>query len=206
MPSIVVMRRPVTAESGVWQLRTGLPSTCTVHAPHSAMPQPNLVPVMSRKSRSTQRSGVSASASTETGLPLTLSGVMRASPLGYLGLGELERRVVAAVLRPGDEFARIVSPELAHLRIGGDGGVHQLAAFALDLADVNVQYGFGVLAQADRTHRAVLELDVVQCSYERGMVFDASLDQLQRFFEPQPRRIGAGGVEARRHLVLALDR
>ena len=33
-----------TALTGIWQERTGWPSRCTVQAPHSAMPQPNLVP------------------------------------------------------------------------------------------------------------------------------------------------------------------
>jgi hypothetical protein len=35
-----------TAAMGVEHERTGCPFTCTVHAPHRAMPQPNLVPVM----------------------------------------------------------------------------------------------------------------------------------------------------------------
>src|SRR5438477_5908881 len=206
MPSMVVMRRPVTAESGVWQLRVGLPSTCTVQAPRSPMPQPTLVPIMSRKSRSTQRRGVSGSASTETGLPLTLSGVMRVSPLGFLGFGELERRVVAAVLRSGDELARLIGPELAHFGVGGDGGVHQLAAFALHLADVDVEDRLGVLAEADRSHRAVLELDIVQRFDERRVVLDPAFHRLERLLQPQARGIRARGIEPRRHLVLALDR
>src|SRR3954462_11389802 len=57
---------------GVIQERVGSPSTCTVQAPHSAMPQPNFVPVMPRTSRSTQSSGVSPSTSTEWLVPLML--------------------------------------------------------------------------------------------------------------------------------------
>ena len=34
-----------------------MPSTCTVQAPHWAMPQPNFVPVRPIVSRMTQRSG-----------------------------------------------------------------------------------------------------------------------------------------------------
>ena len=49
---------------GVMQDRVATPSTCTVQAPHSAMPQPNFVPVMPSTSRSTHRSGVSPSTST----------------------------------------------------------------------------------------------------------------------------------------------
>jgi hypothetical protein len=44
----------------------------TVQAPHSAIPQPNLVPVMPSTSRSTQSRGVSPSTSTLWGVPLTL--------------------------------------------------------------------------------------------------------------------------------------
>ena len=49
---------------------------CTVQAPHSAMPQPNFVPVMPSVSRRAQRMGVEGSASTWRSLPLTLRVVM----------------------------------------------------------------------------------------------------------------------------------
>ena len=65
---------PRTAASR--RTRRGAPSTCTVQAPHSAMPQPNLVPVSPRSSRSTQRSGLSGSAATVTARPFTLKVVM----------------------------------------------------------------------------------------------------------------------------------
>src|SRR5207249_2158434 len=77
--SMVAIFLPATVETGVTQLRAGLPSMCTVHAPHNAMPQPNLVPVMSRWSRSTQSSGVSPSASACTSVPLTSSEIIRVS-------------------------------------------------------------------------------------------------------------------------------
>src|ERR1700730_5381028 len=53
--------------------RIGCPSRCTVHAPHNAMPQPNLVPVRPSVSRSTHSNGMSGSTSTSVSLPLTLS-------------------------------------------------------------------------------------------------------------------------------------
>jgi len=56
----------------VMQERVAAPSTCTVQAPHSAQPQPNFVPVMPSRSRSTQSRGVSPSTSTVWGVPLTL--------------------------------------------------------------------------------------------------------------------------------------
>ncbi len=49
---------------GSMQERSGVPSTCTVQAPHWAMPQPNLVPVSFNRSRRTHSSGMSGGAST----------------------------------------------------------------------------------------------------------------------------------------------
>src|SRR6266513_3375238 len=71
MPSMVVILLPAAAPSGVEQDRAACPFTCTVQAPHSAIPQPYLVPVMPRWSRRTHSRGVSRSASTDMGLPLT---------------------------------------------------------------------------------------------------------------------------------------
>ena len=42
---MVVMGLPLTDAADVMQLRTGCPSTSTVHAPQAAMPQPYFVPV-----------------------------------------------------------------------------------------------------------------------------------------------------------------
>ncbi|XQU71739.1 hypothetical protein OJJOAM_004528 [Cupriavidus sp. H18C1] len=61
---MVVMACPSAAETAVMQARIGEPSICTVQAPHSAMPQPNLVPVMPSSSRNTHSSGVSPGTST----------------------------------------------------------------------------------------------------------------------------------------------
>src|SRR6266487_1332880 len=73
---MVVILLPAAAPSGVEQDRAGCPFTCTVQAPHSAMPQPYLVPVMPRWSRRTHRRGVSRSASTDMGLPLTFRAII----------------------------------------------------------------------------------------------------------------------------------
>src|SRR5580658_7816861 len=72
-PSTVVTFRPATAEIGVTQERCGWPSMWTVQAPHSDMPQPNLVPVMPRVSRRTQSNGMAATASTVCGLPFKVN-------------------------------------------------------------------------------------------------------------------------------------
>src|SRR6185503_11045485 len=71
-PSIVVTGS-FTVPTCVWQDRTALPFTWTVQAPHSPAPQPNLVPFMSRTSRSTHKRGVSAGTSTVLDCPFTLS-------------------------------------------------------------------------------------------------------------------------------------
>src|SRR5690349_4323689 len=70
MPSIVVIFLPSAADTGVPQERTGLPSRCTVQAPQSCAPHPNLVPVMPTVSRIAQSSGVLGSTSTLWVLPL----------------------------------------------------------------------------------------------------------------------------------------
>ena len=62
--------------AGTWQDRVATPSICTVQAPHCAMPQPYLVPVMPSHSRMTHSSGVSGSASTLCETPLTVSLIM----------------------------------------------------------------------------------------------------------------------------------
>src|SRR3984893_12111107 len=69
---MVVIADAPTPSIGVMQERVATPSMRTVQAPHSAMPQPNLVPVMPSTSRSTQSSGVSPSTSTLWALPFTL--------------------------------------------------------------------------------------------------------------------------------------
>src|SRR5690349_15550079 len=67
---MVVIVKPAAAEIGVTQERIASPFRCTVQAPHRAAPQPNLVPVMLRLSRSAQRMGVEGSASTCWSRPL----------------------------------------------------------------------------------------------------------------------------------------
>jgi hypothetical protein len=70
--SIVVIADVPTLSIGVMQERVATPSTCTVQAPQSAMPQPNFVPVMPSTSRNTHSSGMSPSTSTVRMAPLTL--------------------------------------------------------------------------------------------------------------------------------------
>src|SRR3954447_16391013 len=66
---MVVTFLPCTLEICVTQDRTGCPLRSTVQAPHRAAPQPNFVPVNPSVSRNTQSRGISATASTASGLP-----------------------------------------------------------------------------------------------------------------------------------------
>src|SRR4051812_14445191 len=68
---MVVMLFPVTCDTGVEHERNAAPSTCTVHAPHSPAPHPNLVPVSCSVSRNTHNSGVSGDTVTLRSLPFT---------------------------------------------------------------------------------------------------------------------------------------
>src|SRR5690348_13006345 len=67
---MVVICLPAASLTVMPQERTATPSTCTVQAPHCAMPQPYLVPVRPTFSRITQSSGVSGSTSTLNDFPL----------------------------------------------------------------------------------------------------------------------------------------
>src|SRR5437899_5475365 len=67
---------PAAALTGVTQERMAWPSSCTVHAPQSAIPQPNFVPVMPRTSRRTQSTGMSDGTSASRFLPLIVSSIV----------------------------------------------------------------------------------------------------------------------------------
>src|SRR3984957_21049404 len=76
MPSMVVISAPLTSWIGVVHDRMAAPLECTVHAPHSAMPQPNFVPVSCATSRRYHNSGISGSPSNVRSFPFTLKWIM----------------------------------------------------------------------------------------------------------------------------------
>src|SRR5579872_4746 len=81
-PSIVVTALPCTLATLVMQERAATPLTCTVHAPHRDMPQPNFVPVMPSVSRKTHNSGISGVTSTSCGFPFSVNLIaIREPPL-----------------------------------------------------------------------------------------------------------------------------
>src|SRR5690348_11829577 len=103
---------------------------------------------------------------------------MNYDPDPELRLGVAQRRVLAAVLRASDEGLGIVFPELADVFVRRHGRVDELAVLPLDLADVDVQDRLAVLVQAQRAHRAAVELYVVQGLDESGLVLEAPLDEI----------------------------
>src|SRR5437870_12340789 len=76
---VVILPSP-TALTGTEHERIGTPLTCTVQAPHCAMPQPYLVPVRPTFSRNTHSSGVLGSTSTVWDCPLTVRRAIRILP------------------------------------------------------------------------------------------------------------------------------
>src|SRR6516225_12395211 len=83
MLSIVTISRPANPPTDTRHDRAGVPSICTVQAPHSPAPHPNLVPVKPIVSRSTHKSGVSASTSSSKLLPLTMSAIIAVPPQSF---------------------------------------------------------------------------------------------------------------------------
>src|SRR5690349_8043074 len=114
---MVVISFPAAAESGSTHERTALPSTCTVHAPHCAAPQPNFVPVSSSVSRKTHRSGVVGSTSSVRFCPFTLRSIAISSSLG-IGCAREVHRLVAT---DGTEVEQQRQVDRGHR--GGDEGV-----------------------------------------------------------------------------------
>src|SRR5208337_1293784 len=81
-PSIVVIFFPAMLETAVMHERAGSPSMCTVQAPHSAMPQPNFVPVIFSVSRSTHRRGIWGSTLTVVAFPFSVNVTAISPSLG----------------------------------------------------------------------------------------------------------------------------
>src|ERR1041384_5297628 len=70
---------PPTSDIATPQARTASPFMCTVHAPHSATPQPNFVPVRPSSSRRYHISGIDGSPSKDRCCPFTLRLTMMSS-------------------------------------------------------------------------------------------------------------------------------
>src|SRR5262245_59064854 len=122
-----------------------------------------------------------------------------------LRLEVLRRRVVARVRRCLEVLLGLVRPELAHVRVRVDHGVHQPPLFPLDLADVDVADDVTVLVELDRSAHRV-DLDRAHRLHERFLVLDLAADGVQRRLEHCGLGIGRRGVEARVVLDLGPER
>src|SRR5271165_2022935 len=104
-------------------------------------------------------------------LPSPLVGEGSAFGAGVCSCNTNSRLEILAA-RPGlavvdgvlEELIRIVSPELTDIRIGLDHRVDELAAFPLDLADVDVADHVAVFVEA---HLPAHGLDLVACTQRR---------------------------------------
>src|SRR6476659_10415695 len=74
------MDLPATSDTWVWQENARLPSMCTMHAPHSPAPQPNLVPVSLSSSLMIHKRGVVGGAADEAGFPSIVKSVDMFAP------------------------------------------------------------------------------------------------------------------------------
>src|SRR5258708_27889097 len=101
----------------------------------------------------------------------------------------LRRREVARVHRVLEELLGLVGPELAHVRIGLDHGVHQPAVLALHLAAVVVADDVAVLVEADRAARGV-HLETAHRPHEGFLVLDPTLRGVQRRLEARALLVG----------------
>ena len=72
MPLLWVLRDVLNLKGTKFGCGIAQCGACTVHAPHWAMPQPNLVPFRLRTSLSTHRSGMSPGTSTVVAFPFTV--------------------------------------------------------------------------------------------------------------------------------------
>src|SRR6266568_7251183 len=118
----------------------------------------------------------------------------------------LARGVVARVEGHLQELLGIVLPELTHRRVREDHGVLELAAHALDLADVDVLDGVAPLVDDDGTAREILQLDFLERGEQGLAVFDLAVDRLDGFHDPPGVRIAGLAVVGRHLARLGLER
>src|SRR5881396_4045313 len=98
-------------------------------------------------------------------------------------------REVPRVYRLLQEFFGVVLPELADGRIRIDDGVLELAAHALDLADVDVLRRVAVGVHLHRTAGRVGDPHPAQRGHERRAVLDVAADRLDRLADHAGARV-----------------
>src|SRR2546428_6922320 len=143
--------------TGVTQERAGTPSTCTVQAPQSAMPQPNLVPDIPSTSRSTQRSGVSASTSTLCAVPFTTSFMTDPDPARRPVTWALRKSCALRLLAFGLSFVQCI------VRMSAIREVH------LRDVDLNLLHALRALLEERHVTRAAKRCFVSQPAMSRAL-------------------------------------
>src|SRR3989441_539362 len=116
----------------------------------------------------------------------------------------LTRRELPRVHGLLQELLRVVLPELAHMRVRVDDGVLQLAAEALDLADVDVLRRVAVSVHLHRAAGRVGDPHPAQRGHERRAILDVAADRLDRLADHAGARVAVLAVEARRARVRLL--
>src|SRR2546425_4262488 len=114
-------------------------------------------------------------------------------------------REVPRVYRLLQEFFGVVLPELADGRIRIDDGVLELAAHALDLADVDVLRRVAVGVHLHRPARRVGDLDLAERGHEGRAVLDLAADRAHRLVEDPRAGVAVLRVEGRDPVVGLLE-
>src|SRR3954451_6288067 len=203
-PSTVVTCDPSAETASTMQLFTALPSSRTVHAPHSPVSQPTFVPVSPSWSRSVSTRSSLGETSTDTSVPLTLR-VLPRQPLSDTGevvcdLAVAHHEAVVDLPLPGFfgvhrgfendgvlglvELVRRTEREVPdHVEVSGEQLLELLAALDVELArkDLSV-LGVVVGDQAvDVLVEEVLDVTLVEAKVRSVEIFHCSTSLPQDF-------------------------
>src|SRR6516225_434329 len=117
----------------------------------------------------------------------------------------LARRKVARKYRLLDELLWIICPELAHLRIGLDDRVGELAVDACHFANVNVEDRRSVFVQSYRPNRTVGKPDLVHGFEKCRCVICLCANCLEGFLDDEKCSVGTSRIESGVVFVCGID-
>src|SRR5437867_7744394 len=123
--------------------------------------------------------------------------------LGDLSGSALERRIVSGVDGLREEPLLLVRPELAHVLVGLDGGVHELVALPLDAPDVEAPDDVAEVVELERTARRVGQRYGPQRLDEGLAIVRFAAGLFQRRLGDHPVDVESGGVGPGNVAVLA---
>ena len=149
MPSMVSMRRPSASAPSTRHEQTRRPSTMTLQAPQSPVPQPSLAPVSPRRSRSTSSSVSSGWQRNSTSSPLivveTATPAITCLPLGHSAI--LAARLAST---PATFLLNSIVPRLSSM---GRQAAEQAAASAFQRRLVQPRSDESLSGILDQEHR-----------------------------------------------------